>query len=91
LREITSPLMRSGLVAAWCFVFIGAIREISAAILLFTAPTRTIAVVIYDLNESGDTGSIAVLGLLLMVVTFAVLAVANRVPIAVTATEEFRE
>ena len=91
LREITSPLMRSGLVAAWCFVFIGAIREISAAILLFTAPTRTIAVVIYDLNESGDTGSIAVLGLLLMVVTFAVLAVANRVPIAVTAAEEFRK
>ena len=72
--------MRSGIVAAWCFVFIGAIREISAAILLFTAPTRTIAVVIYDLNESGDTGSIAVLGLLLMVVTFAVLALANRVP-----------
>jgi iron(III) transport system permease protein len=91
LREITSPLMRSGLVATWCFVFIGAIREISAAILLFTAPTRTIAVVIYDLNESGDTGSIAVLGLLLMVVTFTVLAVANRVPIAVTAVEEFRE
>jgi iron(III) transport system permease protein len=91
LREITSPLMRSGLVATWCFVFIGAIREISAAILLFTAPTRTIAVVIYDLNESGDTGSIAVLGLLLMVVTFTVLAVANRVPVAATAVEEFRE
>ena len=48
------------------------------------------AVVIYDLNESGDTGSIAVLGLLLMVVTFAVLALANRVPVAVTAVEEFR-
>jgi iron(III) transport system permease protein len=91
LRDITSPLMRSGLVAAWCFVFIGAIREISAAILLFTAPTRTIAVVIYDLNESGDTGSIAVLGLLLMAVTFGVLLVANRVPVAVTAVEEFRE
>ena len=91
LREITSPLMRSGLVATWCFIFIGAIREISAAILLFTAPTRTIAVVIYDLNESGDTGSIAVLGLLLMVVTFAVLALANRVPVGVTAVEEFRE
>ena len=90
LRDITSPLMRSGLVAAWCFVFIGAIREISAAILLFTAPTRTIAVVIYDLNESGDTGSIAVLGLLLMIVTFAVLALANRVPVVGGAVEEYR-
>jgi iron(III) transport system permease protein len=90
LREITSPLMRSGIVAAWCFIFIGAIREISAAILLFTAPTRTLAVVIYDLNESGDTGSIAVLGLLLMVVTFVVLSLANRVPVVVTAAEELR-
>jgi iron(III) transport system permease protein len=90
LRDITAPLMRSGIVAAWCFVFIGAIREISAAILLFTAPTRTIAVVIYDLNESGDTGSIAVLGLLLMIVTFAVLALANRVPVVSTAAEEYR-
>lgn len=90
LRDVTAPLMRSGIVAAWCFVFIGAIREISAAILLFTAPTRTIAVVIYDLNESGDTGSIAVLGLLLMAVTFAVLALANRVPVVATAAEEYR-
>ena len=90
LRDVTAPLMRSGIVAAWCFVFIGAIREISAAILLFTAPTRTIAVVIYDLNESGDTGSIAVLGLLLMAVTFVVLALANRVPVVTTAAEEYR-
>jgi len=90
LRDITAPLMRSGIVAAWCFVFIGAIREISAAILLFTAPTRTIAVIIYDLNESGDTGSIAVLGLLLMLVTFAVLALANRVPVVAGAAEELR-
>jgi iron(III) transport system permease protein len=91
LRDLTAPLMRSGMIATWCFIFIGAIREISAAILLFTGPTRTVSVVIYDLNESGDTGSIAVLGLLLMVVTFAVVFVANRLPVAATATTEIRE
>ena len=89
--DVVLPLMRSGMVATWCFIFIGAIREISAAILLFTAPTRTIAVVIYDLNESGDTGSIAVLGLLLMTVTFAVLALVNRVPAVAAAAMEVRE
>jgi len=91
LRDLVAPLMRSAMIATWCFVFIGAIREISAAILLFTAPTRTISVVIYDLNESGDTGSIAVLGLLLMAVTFVVLLVATRVPVAATASLELRE
>lgn len=91
LLDVAAPLMRSGMIATWCFIFIGAIREISAAILLFTAQTRTVSVVIYDLNESGDTGSIAVLGLLLMVVTFGVLLVANRVPVAATAATEIRE
>jgi iron(III) transport system permease protein len=47
--------------------------------------------VIYDLNEGGDTGSIAVLGLLLMVVTFGVVLVANRIPVAATAAAEIRE
>jgi iron(III) transport system permease protein len=91
LRDIAAPLMRSGMIATWCFIFIGAIREISAAILLFTAQTRTVSVVIYDLNEGGDTGSIAVLGLLLMVVTFGVVLVANRIPVAATAAAEIRE
>lgn len=85
LFDLTAPLMRSGMIATWCFIFIGAIREISAAILLFTANTSTVSVAIYDLNESGDTGSVAVLGLLLMLLTFAVLVIANRVPVPATA------
>ncbi len=36
LREITAPLARSGIIATWCFVFIGVIRELSASIILFT-------------------------------------------------------
>ena len=35
LKDITAPLARSGLIAAWSFIFIGVIRELSAAILLF--------------------------------------------------------
>ena len=90
LRDLAVPLLRSGMLATWCFIFIGAIREISAAILLFTANTQVISVLMYDLNESGDTGSIAVLGLLLMIVTFGVLYLMNRLPVTVTATTELR-
>ena len=32
---------------------------------------------IYDLNESGDLAAIAVLGLLMLVITFVVVALAN--------------
>jgi iron(III) transport system permease protein len=38
------------------------------------------SVLIYDLNESGDLAAIAVLGLTMLVITFAVVAVANSLP-----------
>jgi iron(III) transport system permease protein len=80
LWQITAPLLRSSVIATWCFVFIGVIRELSATILLTTAETKLVSVIIYDLNESGELGSISVLGITLLLVTFAVVALANRVP-----------
>jgi iron(III) transport system permease protein len=55
-------------------------RELSAAIMLFTSQTKVISVLIFDLNESGDLGAIAVLGLAMLVITFAVVIAANRIP-----------
>jgi iron(III) transport system permease protein len=80
LGRITAPLLRTSVIATWCFIFIGVIRELSAAIMLFTSDTKVISVLIFDLNESGDLGAIAVLGLVMLVFTFAVIAVINRVP-----------
>ena len=73
LKDITAPLARSGLIAAWCFIFIGVIRELSASILLFTPASKVVSVVIFDLKEEGQIGVISVLGIALLVVTFAVI------------------
>jgi ABC-type Fe3+ transport system permease subunit len=81
LRRITAPLLRTSLIATWCFVFIGVIRELSATIMLTTARTKVVSVIIYDLNESGDLGAISVLGITLLLITFAVVGMANRVPV----------
>jgi iron(III) transport system permease protein len=81
LRLITAPLLRSSVIATWCFVFIGTIRELSATILLTTANTKLVSVIIYDLNESGDMGAISVLGIMLLVVSFFVVWLANRLPL----------
>jgi iron(III) transport system permease protein len=81
LRRITAPLLRTSVIATWCFVFIGTIRELSATILLTTANTKLVSVIIYDLNESGDLGAISVLGLMLLAVSFAVVFLANRLPV----------
>jgi iron(III) transport system permease protein len=79
LRDITAPLARSGVIAAWCFIFIGVIRELSASILLFTPSTRVMSVVIFDLKEEGQFGAIAVLGLVMLALTFATVALVQRV------------
>jgi iron(III) transport system permease protein len=73
LGEITAPLARSGIIAAWCFIFIGVIRELSASIILFTPGTKVISVVIFDLKEEGQFGAIAVLGLFMLAMTFGVV------------------
>jgi iron(III) transport system permease protein len=49
--------------------------------MLTTAQTKVVSVIIYDLNESGDLGAISVLGLTLLVITFVVVGIANRLPL----------
>ena len=78
---ITTPLLRTSIIATWCFVFIATIRELSATILLTTANTKLVSVIIYDLNESGDLGAISVLGIMLLTVSFFVVFIANKVPL----------
>jgi iron(III) transport system permease protein len=86
LIDVTAPLARSGLIAAWSFIFIGVIRELSASILLFAPSSKVVSVVIFDLKEEGQVGVIAVLGILLLLVSFAVILsvqwFAGRQPVA---------
>jgi len=79
LGEITAPLARSGVIAAWCFIFIGVIRELSASIILFTPDTKVMSVVIFDLKEEGQFGAIAVLGLFMIAMTLVVVVAMERV------------
>jgi iron(III) transport system permease protein len=79
LVGIVAPILKTSAAATWCFVFIGVIRELSATILLTTSDTKLISVLIYDLNEGGQLGGIAVLGLVLMAVTAVVVVAANRI------------
>ena len=80
LRHITAPLLRTSVIATWCFIFVATIRELSAAIILFTSDTKVVSVLIFDLKESGDLGAIAVLGIMMLLLTFAVVIAINRIP-----------
>jgi iron(III) transport system permease protein len=80
LRDVTAPLLGPSLVATWCFIFVAVVRELSAAVILFTSETKVLSVLIFDLKESGDLAAIAVLGLTMLILTAAVVVAANRLP-----------
>jgi len=80
LRDVTAPLLRTSVLATWCFIFVSTIRELSAAVMLFTSETKVVSVLIFDLKESGDLGAISVLGLSMLILTFAVVIGVNRIP-----------
>jgi iron(III) transport system permease protein len=83
LWEITAPLLRTSVIATWCFIFVGVIRELSAAVMLFTSQTKVMSVLIFDLNESGDLAAISVLGVFMLIITSVVVALANTLGLGV--------
>ncbi|MDB5407208.1 MAG: binding-protein-dependent transport system inner rane component [Rhodospirillales bacterium] len=78
MREITLPLIRPGLFAGWMLVFVPAIQELSASILLFSSSSITLAVAIYNLHETGHLEPVAALALLNMAIIGAAILLASR-------------
>lgn len=74
--EVTMPLIRSGVVSTMVLLLILSMRELSAAIFLFTSGTRVLSVVVFDLWYSGVLAraaavSIIYSGVLMIIVLFA--------------------
>ena len=78
LRRVVIPLTRPSLAAVWTLVFVLALQEVSASILLYTSRSTVLAVAIFDLWEAGNVNALAALGVLQLGVTFlALLALAG--------------
>lgn len=77
-RSVTLPLARPGLFAGWLLVFVPAIQELSASILLFSSGSITLAVAVYNLYESGALEPVAALAIVTMVIITAAIVLATR-------------
>ncbi|MBI4081725.1 MAG: iron ABC transporter permease [Candidatus Lambdaproteobacteria bacterium] len=77
--EITVPLFKAGLIAAWVLIFMPSIRELSASVLLWTTRTKVISVVIVDFYEEGLLQNVSALGVLLIAITLVFVVGAYRV------------
>ncbi len=58
-RNIIVPLMMPALFAAWIYIFLITVRELSIALLLYSPGSEVISVVIWELWENGHVGTLA--------------------------------
>ena len=72
LRRVLLPLARPGLAVAFLLVFIPALSELSATILLYSGGTETIAVALFRLNDLGQLEVVAALAVFTIAVTLLV-------------------
>jgi len=78
-RRITVPLLRRSILANWLMVFVPSLRELSSAIFLFTPSTAVMSTLIFDLSDAGNFEPVSTLGIIMMVLTLALVALAYRV------------
>jgi iron(III) transport system permease protein len=77
-RSVTLPLARPGLFAGWILVFVPALQELSASILLFSSGSITLAVAVYNLYETGYLEAVAALAVVTMLIITAAIGLAMR-------------
>ena len=70
-----APLLKRTLLGSWILVFIPAIRELSTAIFLVGPNTRVISITLLDLSEAGNFEVLSALGVVLLVVTIAIVSI----------------
>jgi iron(III) transport system permease protein len=67
-RDIVLPLIAPGLFASWFLVFMPTLRELTISILLWSTKRETIGVMVFNLQESGNTVASAALAVIMMLV-----------------------
>ena len=77
-RNIVIPLIIPGLFAGWFQVFMPTLRELTLSALLWSARNETIGVMVFNLQESGNTVASAALAVVMMVVLVTANLVTRR-------------
>ena len=77
-RRVVLPLLKRSLAGAFILVFIPGTRELSSAIFLYSINTQVLSVLLFDKSDEGNFESLASIGLVLVVITVALILVGFR-------------
>ena len=74
LLDISAPLLKSGMLAAWIMVFAVTLRELSMAILLYVRGTETLPIAIFSFVDNGSFEKAAAVSIVLIVLNLAAVS-----------------
>jgi len=77
-RRILIPLMRPGIVAGWILLATLFMREFSLSLFLYTPASEPVGPLLYYLWLDGRTGAVGALGVLVSIISAALVLVAHR-------------
>jgi iron(III) transport system permease protein len=75
--RVVLPLLKPGLVAGWIYIAIVSLRELSSSILLYSPGTEVVSILIWELWENGQYVELSALGVMLIVLLFALVQLAQ--------------
>lgn len=77
-RRVRVPLLRPGLVAGWILLATIFLREFSLSLFLYTPASEPVGPLLYFLWLDGQPGAVGALGLLVSLISAALIAMARR-------------
>jgi iron(III) transport system permease protein len=78
VRRVVLPLLKRSLAGAFILVFIPGTRELSSAIFLYSINTQVLSVLLFDKSDEGNFEMLASIGLVLVVITVALILIGFR-------------
>jgi iron(III) transport system permease protein len=78
-RRVVLPLLKPGLIAGWLYIVIVSVRELSSSVLLYGPDSQVLSIVLWELWQNGQYVQLAALGVMLIVVLFVVVLIAQWV------------
>jgi len=78
LRDVTLPLTRSGILAAWAILFILLTTELSVVVVLYNSSTMTLSVLMFDYWNNGNYAALAAIGVIQLLGVFGVILLVYR-------------
>lgn len=79
MREVTVPLVRSGMLAGWMLLFVIFVRELAVSVFLYSPGSEVLPVLVYNKFEEGQYPTLAAMAMLQVVFIATVVFIVSRV------------